>query len=149
MKKHRLEDISKRQVFTKPPEGYFETLPGIIQAKTANKPGRRAKIYWMTALKLVPAAALLVVVALYSGLLNTQEETPGFEEMLSEVTSEDIIDYLEELDITNDEILEEVDLAALTLELNDVRDPLMETLNIEDEALMQLYDDFEIQDSLL
>ena len=149
MKKYRLEDIKKRRVFTKPPDGYFDKLPGIIQAKTANKPGKSTRIVWITALKWVPAAALLAVIAFYSGLFQPQMVTPGFEEVLAEVSNEDIIWYLQEIDITNDEILEEVDLSALSLGIDQMHDPLMETLDIEDETLLQLYDDFDVQDSLL
>ena len=150
MKKFRLEDLEKRQVFNKPPEGYFDRLPGIIQAKTAHKATKsNQQVVWIKALKMVPVAALLVLIAIYSGIFQRQGTEPGFEEMLSQVTSEDIILYLEELDISNDEILQEVDLKALSLEFENMEDPLMDNLEIEDETLMQLYDDFDLQDSLL
>ena len=149
MKKFRLEDIDKRQVFTKPPDGYFEKLPGIIQAKTANKAKTGAKTYWLTALKLAPVAGLLVFIALYSGVFNSQDSGQGLEDVLSEVSTDDIIWYLEELDITNDEIFEEVDLKALSLEIDDMRNPLLESMEIEDEALIELYDDYNMQEGLL
>jgi hypothetical protein len=149
MKKHRLEDINKSQVFTEPPEGYFDKLPGILQARTANKPVKTARLYWVGALKLIPAAAAIVLIVLYSGLLNQKESAPGFEEMLSEVTSDDILQYLEELDLTSEEILDEVDLRVLSLEFEDMEDPLIDNLDIEDETLLQMYDDFDLQDSLL
>ena len=149
MKKFRLEDIDKRQVFTKPPDGYFEKLPGIIQAKTANKPRTAAKTFWLTALKLAPVAGLLVFIALYSGVFNSRDAGQGLEDVLSEVSTDDIIWYLEELDITNDEIFEEVDLKALSLEVDDMRNPLLESMEIEDEALIELYDDYNMQESLL
>ena len=149
MKKHRLEDIKKSQVFTAPPEGYFDKLPGILQARTANKTVKTARFYWVGALKLIPAAAAIVLIVLYSGLLNQKESAPGFEEMLSEVTSDDILQYLEELDLTSEEILDEVDLRVLSLGFEDLEDPLIDNLDIEDETLLQLYDDFDLQDSLL
>lgn len=149
MKKHRLEDINKSQVFTDPPEGYFDKLPGILQARTANKTVKTARFYWVGALKLIPAAAAIVLIVLYSGLLNQKESAPGFEEMLSEVTSDDILQYLEELDLTSEEILDEVDLRVLSLGFEDLEDPLIDNLDIEDETLLQLYDDFDLQDSLL
>ena len=150
MKKFRLEDLEKRQVFNKPPEGYFDRLPGIIQAKTAHKAGKSGRqLVWTNALKLVPVAALMILIAIYSGIFQERTVEPGFEEILSQVTSDDIILYLEELDISNDEILEEVDLKALSLELESIDDPLMDNLEIEDETLIQLYDDFDLQDSLL
>ena len=100
-------------------------------------------------LKLIPVAALIVLIAFYSGLLNREQTIPDFKETLSEVSSDEIIQYLEELDISNDEILAAIDINALSLEFVDTQDPLIDNLNIEDEALMQLYDDFDVQDSLL
>lgn len=150
MKKFRLEDLERRQVFNKPPEGYFDRLPGIIQAKTAHQASNGGRqLVWSRALKLVPVAALLVLLALYSGIFQGDDTEPGFEALLTEVSSEDIILYLEDLDISNEEILEEVDLKVLSLELDHMDDPLMNSLEIEDEALIQLYDDFDLQDSLL
>ncbi len=149
MKKYRLEDIKKQQVFTEPPEGYFDRLPGIIQAQTANKPVRRPQLYWLRVLRLAPLAAVVVLIALYSGLLNKKESGPGLDELLSEVTTDEIIQYLEDLDLTNEEILEEVDLMALSSEFEDLQDRLIDNLNIEDETMIQLYDDFDVQDSLL
>ena len=149
MKKYRLEDIKKRQVFTSPPEGYFEKLPRIIQEQTTYKGRKGAPAYWITALKLVPAAALVVLIALYTGLIGTSDNTMDLDGMLAEVTSEDIILYLEELDISNEEILSEVDLTALSLGMQEMEDPLMETLDIDDEALIEWYDDLEGEESLL
>ncbi len=153
MKKIRLEDLKKRQVLSEPPEGYFDRLPGIIQSKTAHKAktGRKAarQVYWIRALKLVPVAALLVIIALYSGIFTANDVNPDFEELLSQVSTEEIVLYLEELDISNEEILEGVDIKALSMELENVDDPLMENLEIEDETLIELYEDFDLQDSLL
>jgi len=149
MKKFRLDDLKKNRLFSDPPQDYFDKLPGIIQAKTANQPRTQSQTYWIGALKLIPVAALMVLIALYSGLLNNEKSVPGFNVILSEVSSDDIIQYLEELDISNEEILAEVDMNALSFEFDDTQDPLIDNLNIEDEALMQLYDDFDVQDSLL
>jgi hypothetical protein len=149
MKKFRLEDIDKRQVFNKPPDDYFEKLPGIIQAKTANKSKSNPRTYLLMALKLAPVAGLLVFLALYSGVFSSQESGSGFDDMLSEVSNEDIIWYLEELDLTSDEIFEEVDLKALSHEIDDMRNPLLESMDIEDEAFIELYDDYNMQEGLL
>ena len=106
-------------------------------------------MYWVGVLRLVPLAAVVVLIALYSGLLNKKESGPGLDELLSEVTTDEIIQYLEDLDLTNEEILEEVDLMALSSEFEDLQDRLIDNLNIEDETMIQLYDDFDVQDSLL
>ena len=148
MKKFRLEDIDKRRVFNDPPERYFDELPGIIQAKTANA-GKKKGIVWVRALKLVPAAALLLLIAFYSGIFTADESTPEFEEILSEVNSEDIIEYLVELDVTNEEILTEVDFNSVSFEFESIGDPLMNNLDVEDEALIELYEEYDLPNGLL
>jgi hypothetical protein len=150
MKKFRLEDINKQQAFTEPPEGYFDRLPGIIQSKTTQKErGPITSILFIRALKMVPVAALLVLIAIFTGIIPMKEAKPDFDEILSEVSSEDIIQYLEELDISNEEILEEADLAALSMEFEAVEDPLMEALDIEDETILRLFDETKMEDGLL
>ena len=150
MKKIRLEDLDKGQVFNKPPDGYFDRLPGIIQSKTAHKRGSGSiPLVWKRTLQLIPVAALLIFIAWYSGVIATSRPDSGFEEILSEVTSDDIILYLEELDISSNEILDEVDLRALSLEFENPEDPLLDNLDIEDETLMELYDSYDLHDSLL
>ena len=150
MKKFRLEDIDRKRVLTEPPEGYFDKLPGIIQSKTAHKTGRsRVNLFLLRGLKMVPVAALLVLIAVYTGVISFQDNNHDFEQILAEVTTEEIILYLEDMDVSSDEILEEIDLNALSMELDNPDDVLMESLDIEDEALLQLYEDYQVQDSLL
>jgi len=150
MKKFKLEDIDRKRVLVDPPEGYFDRLPGVIQAKTAHKSSRSAgKSVWIWTLRLVPAAAVLILIALYSGVLSFQTAEPDFEQMLAEVSAEEIIRYLEESDLSSEEILQEVDLNALSMEFEESDDVLMEALDIEDETLLELYEDFQIQDSVL
>lgn len=150
MKKIRLEDLDKRQVFNKPPDGYFDRLPGIIQSKTAQKTRTSSiPLVWRRSLQLIPAAALVVFIAWYSGVITTSQPESGSEEFLSEVTSYDIIIYLEELDISSNEILDEVDLKALSLEFENPDDPLLDNLDIDDENLIELYDSYDLYDSLL
>jgi hypothetical protein len=98
---------------------------------------------------MVPVAALLVLIALFTGIIPMKDAKPDFNEILSEVSSEDIIQYLEELDISNEEILEEADLAALSMEFEAVEDPLMEALDIEDETILRLFDETKMEDGLL
>ncbi len=140
MKKYRLEDIKKGRVFTNPPADYFDKLPGVIQAKTAHKPRNRAKTYWMGALKLVPAAAAVVLILFYTGVLgpNTTDSDP-----LAEVSTEDLIDYLATVELTTDELLDEIDFSELSLELLEAdQDQLLENLELDDDSFLELYGDF-------
>lgn len=148
MKKYRLEDLKKSRVFTEPPEGYFDKLPGIIQAKTAHKGLQKARSYWIGALRLVPAAAAVVLIALYFGVFKG----PGVQDMdllLADVSSEDIIEYLEDIDLTSEQIYEEVDINELSLQFEEEQDALLENLEIEDETIIDIFDDLDSESVLL
>ena len=144
MKKYRLEDIKKSRVFTEPPADYFDKLPGVIQAKTAHKTANRAKIYWMGALKLVPAAAAVVLILFYTGIIGPKAATPTIDQQLSEVATEDIIENLASVELTTDELLEEVDFTDLSLDFEDAdSDQLLENLDLDDTSLIELYGEYE------
>ncbi len=149
MKKYRLDDINKGRVFTEPPEGYFDKLPGIIQAKTANKGSEKAKTYWIGALRLIPAAAAVVLILFYTGIFEANQVN-DVDELLAQVSTEDIIDYLGSVDLTTEEILEEVDFNELSLEFQNAEgDVLMEGLELDDDSLMELYGDLDDDESLM
>jgi len=100
----KLEDIPKKEIFTVP-EGYFEKLPGVIQSRVAagkrdHKPAFRFAFQYG-----VPALALIFIALWYfrSEPLNNSAES-----ILASLETEDLIAYLNETDITTDELLEQV-----------------------------------------
>ncbi len=99
----KLEDISKENIFKVPDDGYFEKLPGVIQARVA-KP--EPKVWFSTAFKFaLPVVAIAIVVAVWftsgGGSLENQ---------LNEIQTEQLIVYLEESDLSPDLINDEIDL---------------------------------------
>lgn len=147
MRKYRLEDIKKNRVFTAPPEGYFDKLPGVIQSKTAHKASRSTKTYWIGVLRVLPAAAALVLIMFYAGVFETRE-TPSVEDLLAEVSNEEIIDYLSSIDLSTEEILEEVDINELSLDFQESQN-LMESLELDDADLIDLYGEWDEVEPLL
>lgn len=147
MKKYRLEDIKKDRVFTEPPQGYFDKLPGIIQAKTANKGSGKARIYWVGALRLIPAAAAVALILFYTGVFQSKFDV---DQALSDVSAEDLIEYLGSADLTTEQILEEVDFNELSLEFqNDTDDVLLEGLEVDDDAIIEYFGELEEVESLM
>ena len=150
MKKYRLEEIRENSksknnsVFTEPPVGYFDKLPGIIQAKTAHKAPNGPRVYWMGALKLVPAVAAVVLILFYTGVLGPKTEVSSIESQLAEVSTEDLIEYLASVDLTTEELLDEVDFTDLSLDFEEVdQNELLENLDLDDASLIELYGDLQ------
>ncbi len=138
MKKFRLDDIDKSSDFTSPPEGYFDRLPQVIQSRTAARSGTRNP-GWTLVWRMVPVAAAMALIIWVTGVFKDQ---PGSttEDLLAEVTAADIINYLEDSDLTPEEILEEVDVQALSDEIYQ-EDQIIDALEIEDQILLDWYGD--------
>ena len=105
----RLEDIPKKDIF-KVPEGYFEDLPSIIQARVAGQKKERAFLpSFSYALRYALPVVILGAVG-YFWFNPSQPKTA--ESILATIETEDLVAYLNETDLTTDELLESVQLDA-------------------------------------
>lgn len=123
----KLEEIPKKEVF-KVPEGYFENLPGIIQARVT-QPGRSREAVPVYSLALKYAIPVVTVFALALFWFTGRDESPTAESILSSIQTEDLVAYLDEDDMTTEELLDDLNLtqddaaeiegAVYEFELND------------------------------
>ena len=105
----RLEDIPKKDIF-KVPEGYFEDLPSIIQSRVAGQKKERAFLPTFSyALRYALPVVILGAVG-YFWFNPGQPKTA--ESILATIETEDLVAYLNETDLTTDELLESVQLDA-------------------------------------
>ncbi len=117
-RKLKLEDINKDNIFSVP-EGYFDELPAIIQARALEtSPKARIHLFtparnWQTALIAATVILLVVVFAIFN-FPKTVVTTP--EDILAQVDVEDIIAYLDFSDLTTAEILAEWNPESADLE---------------------------------
>ncbi len=109
----KLEDIPKNHPF-KVPDGYFDNLPGIIQSRVAEKSEvLEAKPYFRYALQYaLPVVVLAIVAVVYLYPTNPQDVDP----MLASVSTEELVAYLEQSEITTEELLDEMDLDSESVE---------------------------------
>jgi hypothetical protein len=100
----KLEDISKENIY-QVPEGYFEKLPGIIQARVARP---EPKVWFTPSLKFaMPVMALVVALTIWF----TSGNSNSVEEQLNEIQTEQLLAYLEESELSVDLLAEEVVLS--------------------------------------
>ena len=99
----KLEDIPKNNPF-KVPEGYFDKLPGMIQARISEKSDvKEAKPYFRYALQYaLPVVVLAIVAVIYLIPPTTQNA----DALLASVSTDELVAYLEESEITTEELLE-------------------------------------------
>ncbi len=100
----KLEDIPKQEIFNVP-EGYFDKLPNIVQSRIEQKHAHTLqpnfKIVWLYALPLI---VLLAIGSFW--FISIKNQTPSSEIMLAEISTEDLIIFLNSTEISTDELLE-------------------------------------------
>lgn len=103
----KLEDIPKNNPFSVP-DGYFEKLPGVIQARIEAGKVRKPVPYVRYAFQYaMPVVALIIVAVIY---LVPKSGGDSYDDILASVSTEQLAVYLADSDITTDEI---VDAGAL------------------------------------
>ncbi len=114
----RLEDIPKKNIF-ETPEGYFDKLPGIIQARIAEKENTPSSAFSFVAVLRYAIPVLAVAIALF--FVFRQDDLSGNpEELLAAVSTEELSYYLIESDFSTDELLDNLDLSEVDISaLND------------------------------
>lgn len=100
----KLEDIPKQEIFNVP-KGYFDNLPNVVQSRIEKKNAHTLqpnfRIAWGYAL---PVVVMLAIGAFW--FTSTNKQTPDSEIMLAEVSTEDLIIFLNIAEISTDELLE-------------------------------------------
>ena len=109
----KLEDIPKKEIF-KVPEGYFEGLPSRIQARIETGPVKEPSFVFRYKLQYaLPVVALLAVGIYWFGAASQPQDV---ESLLASVQTEDLVAYLNESDITTDDLIEGGEFNSTDLE---------------------------------
>ncbi len=134
----KLEDIPKKTIF-EVPEGYFDKLPGVIQSRIAEKsPSRERVSYFVLSLRYALPAIVLVAASIFVYRNYYNPQLTDAESMLASINSQDLVDYLDDGEVSIDDILEDVGAG----EINPDELKSME-LDFSDEDLLDLSDELE------
>ncbi|MPR32295.1 hypothetical protein [Salmonirosea aquatica] len=97
-KRIRLDDLERHVPF-EVPDGYFDKLPAIIQARIPATPERRPWVSWSWQRSAALAAAMSLIIALV-WFTYPQQQGPLGSERLSQVSNEAILEYLADENIS-------------------------------------------------
>lgn len=98
-----LEDIPKNHPF-KVPEDYFDRLPGVIQSRIAEGTEiKESKPYFRYAMQYALPVLVLAVAALF---YFRPEPIEDADSLLASISTEELVAYLEQSDMTTDELIE-------------------------------------------
>jgi hypothetical protein len=112
----KLEDIPKNDPF-KVPDGYFENLPSRIQSRIGAKAPNQGEESFATRFKLayvMPAVVLLLVAIFWFRQNNADPKDT--EAILATIPTEALIAYLNEDEISTDDILQDIEFTDEELE---------------------------------
>lgn len=141
MKMNKLDEIPKKHPFTTP-EGYFEKLSGVIQARVStetcsafSKPYFRYRLQYALPLILIAVATMLY-------LFPSTNEEP--ENLLASVSTEELTVYLENTEFNTDYWLDETAVDEESIE--EIESALFNDIELTEAALDTQYEltiDFE------
>ncbi len=138
----KFENLSKKIPFTVP-EGYFDNLPLILQTKLeASRSVKNDHPYFRLALQY--ALPVLVMVVLFM-LVFKPSTSESVEQILSTVSTEQLLTYLEENNLTTEELLDTIDFDSLSVEAIEQEVYTyyqLENLELESEPISDVFQNF-------
>ncbi|MGA0558451.1 hypothetical protein ACO2Q8_17450 [Larkinella sp. VNQ87] len=138
-KQIRLDELDRqhplRQLPFTTPEGYFDTLPSRIQAQTAQRAAHRPVLNWSWPRSVATLAGAGLVAALV--WFTYPEQQKSLEpELLSNVSKESVLDYLQEQDIYLEDYSDVLNAPATLNNSN-----LIQELQVSPEVIKQLVEE--------
>lgn len=129
------------------PDGYFEKLPSTIQARAIETKRSKSPLFGMANQRvkwaLVPALLAIFLIG-YSLWQNDTRESFDADELIAQVSSEDLVAYLEMSDISTEEIISEVDFENIELDTDTDETLLLDELNFTDSEMDDILLEFEL-----
>ena len=133
----KLEDIPKSNGF-EAPEGYFDRLPGIIQARVTKEQLEPAGMPFLRYGLRIAVPILAIVAAAFFYRYDTRAQSA--EELIASIDSAALAAYLGETDLSADDLLETITLDAN--ELQAIQEGSMKEIILNDAAMDSLTNEF-------
>ncbi len=145
----KLNDIHKDNIFNVP-DDYFENFPDRLHKRiNQGKTGKDIRIMPVAyPLRIAIAASVTILLAAVLSLFIINKNTPG--DLLADVPTNALISYLEESEMSTDEMLDNLDLSLLSDE--DYMDEFYlfpEEEDLDNETIDQMLEEYELELDLL
>ncbi|WP_370090544.1 hypothetical protein [Ekhidna sp.] len=139
--KYKLDDIDKRKAF-KVPEGYFEDLPMKIQQRISENPQKQPS--GAPAWALAMAASVALVIAFIFLFQSDQSST---EKLLADIPQEELIAYLDLLEIDEYDLAHVMGDDADELLLEDTN--VLDGIDLGEDAIEDMLLEYDLEDEYL
>lgn len=135
----KLEDIPKKSVFNVP-DGYFEQLPSKIQTRISV--GRKPEPSFVLRYKLQYVIPAIVILAIGFIWLAKPEPATDVNALLASVETEQLVVYLNDSDLTTEDVIDEVDFTSDDIE--EIESEVYQK-QLGDDSLDALLDDIDLE----
>ena len=138
----RLDKIPKTRVFSTP-EDYFDRLPAIIQAKAIESTAKKGFFANLSVFYRLAVPALLIVLALFYVGLRPSNDNNDVQAMLDEVSTSELIAFLNDSEMSTDELLNIVNIEEIGIEaMFDEDIQLLDDSELE--YILEEFEDFDL-----
>ena len=140
----KLEDINKDNIF-KVPDNYFENFPERLQKRIEEtEQQKKTPVIRLRTIINVAAAAIILMFVIY-GITLINDNSTSADQILSEISSEDLVNYLVESDMSTDEFLENLDISVLASTEDPIIEEFIPSDPLDEETIDELLDEYEIE----
>jgi hypothetical protein len=140
----KLEDINKDNIF-KVPDNYFENFPERLQKRIEEtEQQKKTPVIRLRAIINVAAAAIILMFVIY-GITQINDNSTSADQILSEISSDDLVNYLVESDMSTDEFLESLDMSVLASTEDPIIEEFIPSDPLDEETIDELLDEYEIE----
>ena len=140
--KYKLDDIEKKKVFDVP-EGYFEDLPMKIQKRIESESTSKMAIAWPK--WGVALAASLTLIAVFLFVIPSNDVNA--EDLLASVTQEELIAYLDEIELEEFEIITALGDNPSVFDFAETEG--LDDIDLEDQSIDDMLLDYDLEEELL
>ena len=140
----KLEDINKDNIF-KVPENYFEEFPDRLKERIAEtKKIKTAPVISLRRIVQLAAAAVILFFAIY-GIKQINNQPATIDQMLADISTEELINYLVESDMSTEELLADLDMSMITFNEDQITDEIITSDPLDEEIIDEILDEYEIE----
>ncbi len=125
------------------PETYFKELPLAVMEKVeVKKSAWTLNLDWLIQKKwaLVPVMMMVIIASYF--FFTEQNETVGTDELIAQISTDDLIAYLEASEMTTEDILDNINIDEFSGELDVENESLLDEIELDGEMLDELLDEF-------
>ncbi len=139
----KLEDIPKKNIF-EVPEGYFDRLPGIIQARVSEqKPIYRWLPTWSVAVRFAVAVLLMMAVGVFWYTSGSLTATDKIKSELASINPDQLVEYLDEHELATDDLVERI--AWSSDDLNDLENSVYSGLDVPRQEIEKILNEYDVE----